>query len=657
MQLDGTLLANPARLVAETFARVLTPPPAVDLNQWAERHVVFGAESPYPGPYDPARLPFFRRPLECLGPDDSARVVTLMGSAQVGKSLVAEIFLAAALDQDPGPFLYVHPTEDNAVRWARTKWRVRIRQTPRLREIFDLKQSKEGGNSTLYQERRDGLGFLLISGASSEASLSMISVPRQVQDDLAKWVDNAAGDPEHQADNRSKAFDWAKILKLSTALLAGSCRITRAFKAGTQEHWHVPCPHCGHEHPLEPENFIASLDPEHPDRACFSCPDCGGVIEERHRADIVPRGRWVAHNPRAVDPSFSIWAAYAPFESWERIARAYLAAKDDPKAEQTWWNDTAGRAYELPGEAPGWEELKARAEAAKRARGVVPPGALLLTLSLDCQDEYVDGVVVGWGPNLGRFVVERVRVEGHVSLPETRAALTELVDQAWPTAFGTRRRVDIAGIDANAWTDDVFDWARQFSKSRVLMLRGVAGDQQPSLAMVRKERRRDGRLVKYQGRFFNVGVSPLKGGLYKLLRVTEPGQRGYVDFPAGLEDDYYEQLTAEKRTPKVNRKGFTVWEWTKPRAARNEQLDCMVYAEALAIRVGWRTLTPAGWEALRREREAMGAHPESAAAAPGKPAQLGLWSAAAPGRTSTDMQSPSANLHSPANPATQRVYA
>jgi phage terminase large subunit GpA-like protein len=597
------LIGNGERYTLRTFALALRPAPPVDLVAWARSHVRFGPGSPFPGAFDPELLPFFQRILEVLSPDDPARIVSLVGSAQVGKTVVAEIFTAASLDLDPGPFLYVHPTEDNAVRWARTKWRPLTRGIGRLGEIFDLKQSKEGGNSTLYQERRDGRGFLLISGASSEASLSMISVSRQVQDDLAKWTTNDAGDPEYQAENRSKAFEWAKILKLSTPLLADSCRITRAFKAGTQEHWHVPCPHCGHKHPLEPENFIAHLDEEHPERAGFYCPGCGSLIEQKHRRDIVARGEWVADNPKAVDPSFSIWAAYAPFESWERIARSYLSAKGDPAAEQTWWNDTAGRAYEQPGEAPAWEELKARAETGQRLRGIVPIGALLLTLTLDCQDDYIDGAVTGWGSNLRRWVVERIRVEGHISTPETRAELAQLVDKAWPTALNTKRRVDLTGIDANAWTDDVFDWAKTFPKSRVVMVRGAAGDAAPSLALVRKERRRDGKIVKYQGRFFNVGVNGLKAGLYKFLRIEDKDQRGFVDFPAGLEDDYYEQLTAEKRTAVIDRKGFTVHQWIKSRSQRNEMLDCAVYAEALAGKIGWRTFTPAQWAAIEAERE------------------------------------------------------
>jgi hypothetical protein len=231
-------------------------------------------------------------------------------------------------------------------------------------------------------------------------------------------------------------------------------------------------------------------------------------------------------------------------------------------------------------------------------------------------------------PTLTRLHIERVRVEGHISTPECRAALNALVEHAWPTVFGTRRRVDITGIDAGAWTDDVHDWAKQFPKSRVIMLRGVAGDNQPALALVRKERRRDGKLVKYQGRFFNVGTNGLKGGLYKFLRVSEPEMRGYVDFPAGLEDDFFEQLTAEKRTPKIDRKGFTVYEWTKPRNASKR---------AIGSRGLWRSPgdarrlahpDPGAMGGLAAEREAMGAHPDQNTEAAGQhPTQLGLWSA------------------------------
>lgn len=596
-------LAHPRHVVCGIMAGALQPPPPVDLNAWAIQHVIVGGDSPFPGRYDPDRCPPFRDILAALGPDTMARIITLLGSAQIGKTFLAQVFVGGSLDLDPGHVLYVHPTEHNGIRFSRTKWRPFLRQTPRMAEILQLDTSaKEGGNSTLYQERTDGRGSLTIGGASSEASLSMVTVKRQVQDDLAKWEKNTAGDPEAQADSRSKAFDDAKIFKLGTPLLQQSCRITRSFLAGTQNYYYVPCPHCGHEQRLDPDNFIATIDPAAPELAHFTCVQCEGQILETDRGAIVRQGHWIAHNPTAIDESFTLWAAYAPFERWERIARGYLAAQGDPATEQTWWNDTGGRAYELPGESPPWEELRDRAAASERQLGQVPTGALLLTLSLDCQDDYVDGAIYGWGQGLLRWLVARVRVEGHIREPETRATLNRLVDFEWPSATGTKRKIDLSGIDAGAWTDDVLEWAQNYPKTRVIMLRGVGGDGAPSLTIVRRERRRDGRLVKYHGRFFNVGVNALKGGLYKFLRV-EPGRVGYVDFPAGLDDDFFQQLTAEKRMAVIDRKGFTVFHWVKARGQRNEQLDLAVYAEALARRLGWRIMNARHWGRLAAQRE------------------------------------------------------
>ena len=170
---------------------------------------------------------------------------------------------------------------------------------------------------------------------------------RQVQDDLAKWEMNAAGDPEAQADSRSRAHEFAKILKASTPLVIPGCRITKSFEAGSQEHPYVPCPHCKEMQVLDWENMLSNLDPEHPEKACFNCVACGVEIHEHHRPAMLARLEFRAHNPAALRShrSFWIWSAYSVLQSFERIAREWLKAKRDSAAEQTFLNDTAGKAY------------------------------------------------------------------------------------------------------------------------------------------------------------------------------------------------------------------------------------------------------------------------------------------------------------------------
>lgn len=605
MPLDGVAyLANAERDAKLVMARVLEPPPPVDYGRWARENLVFGAESPFPGPYDPTLFPYFARILQVLGPEDPARVVALAKSAQLGGTVVAQIFLGASLDLDPGPFLYTHPTEGNATRWAKTKWRVMIRNTSSLARLFGAAVTRDTGNSTLYQERKDGLGFVQVGGANSAASLSMLSVPKQVQDDLSKWETNSAGDPETQADSRSKAFDWAKNFKISTPLIAPGCRITNAFRLGSQEHWHVPCPHCEAGHPLEWRNFV--VDEADPAASHFVCPSCGGVIEQHHRRAMVAAGRWVAHNsnPLPGHVSFHLWAAYSPLESWTNLAVAWIQAKGDPHKEQAFFNDWLGLAYEVQGESPPWEAIRDRAEAANRRRGIVPEGALLLTLSMDCQDDRVEWHLVGWGRSLRRWVVEYGVVEGHIGEVETQARLDALLAREWPASVGRRRVADLAGIDGNAWTNDVYDWVRRHPQSKVIMVRGINQDSAPPLALVRKERGRDGKLKRYAKRFFNVGVSALKLGLYRFLSKEDPLELGYVDMPAGMGDDYFEQLCSERRVGQKRKDGTTEYRWVLPPGTRNEALDTMVYGEALAIRLGWRQKTDQQWDALEADLEA-----------------------------------------------------
>src|SRR5579863_751039 len=120
---------------------------------------------------------------------------------------------------------------------------------------------------------------------------------------------------------------------MGTPLLAGSCRVTRALRAGRNYHYHVPCPHCGQLHPLEPENLIASVEAEdvRPKEAHFRCPNYDGRIEQRHRAwmvDPANGAEWVAHNREAPDYSFTIWAAYAG----SKAGRRSPAAGSTPRA-------------------------------------------------------------------------------------------------------------------------------------------------------------------------------------------------------------------------------------------------------------------------------------------------------------------------------------
>ena len=48
--------------------------------------------------------------------------------------------------------------------------------------------------------------------------------------------------------------------------------------------------------------------------------------------------------------------------------------------------------------------------------------------------------------------------------------------------------VDFAAIDGNAWTEDVWSFARRHASNKLIMVRGRGDDGAPRLALVKRER-------------------------------------------------------------------------------------------------------------------------------------------------------------------------
>lgn len=188
-----TLLANPERLVREAVAAALRPAPPIDYLDFAERHIVF--DDPIPRPFDRTKFPYFVEILRALSPSDPCRYVTVISSAQIGKTTVGGIFTLGALTMGRGTVLYAHPSDDNARRWSRMKLSPMMRATLIVAEQFP-QRARDGADNVLFKDRRDGLARLLITGANSPASLSQVTAEYLVADDLAHWEPNAAGDPE-----------------------------------------------------------------------------------------------------------------------------------------------------------------------------------------------------------------------------------------------------------------------------------------------------------------------------------------------------------------------------------------------------------------------------------------------------------------------------
>ena len=77
---------------------------------------------------------------------------------------------------------------------------------------------------------------------------------------------------------------------------------------------------------------------------------------------------------------------------------------------------------------------------------------------------------------------------------------------------------------------------------------------------------------------FIIGTDSLKDAFAARLRIETPGA-GYCHFPVGRGLDYYAGLTSERPLRKYHN-GVARRVWTPVGGARNEPLDCRIYALA-----------------------------------------------------------------------------
>ncbi|MCB1341092.1 MAG: phage terminase large subunit family protein [Pseudooceanicola sp.] len=626
-------LTSAEQVVALALAEAIAPPPRPDITRWCEENIVFDERSPMPGPFRIDRFPFLREIHEVLSPEHPAREVTIRGSAQWGKTVsIVNPVVGAWHEFGPLDSLVVHPTHSAATEWVDNKWLPMRRQAPSLKRLFGDGRG-DNKDAKFNQETMSRNGSLKVASAGSPDDLAATSRRLVVMDDLAKFEMTPKGDPEALAESRASGFEDAKLLKVSTPQIKGTCRITRSYDRSDRRLYFVPCPHCGHEAPLTWENFRKNLHPERLQAACFSCDDCGGVISHADKESIVAKGRWVPQNPAGDHPGFHLWRAYAPQRDWASIALDYarvmgwtstrvsgeseaaIAEKVEAETEQTFYNDVLGLPYEQASKGPDWEKLRNRVENVPkdegRPRSVVPARGVILTAGVDCQGDRIEVQVVAFGENYRRWVVDYIVIPHHIGDDEGRGALDALLKTTWRTERGLRLPLDMLAIDGGTYTEDVWSFAKRWPWSRVIIVKGSSSATGPVMVPQQFDRRADGAAKRRQKRAWMLNVSQLKADFYTWLDKDDPLERGYCHFPRGMGDEYYRQVTSEIRVLKRNRQGVVTssWDLVEP-TRRNEGLDTMNYAEAAARRKGWTSLTAEQWGAFEAERAAAPAEPQ-----------------------------------------------
>lgn len=573
--------------------------PAEDVlpSKYAEENIVIPVGNAVPGPIRFDAATYQRGMIDVIKEPGIERVSYMLG-AQLGKTTIQQCITAYFIDHDPRSMIWLTPSEGDMATFRSTKLQPMLDANSRIRNKMAKPRGREGQNNGRMISFIGG--WLMFSWAGSAKTLRGRSAPVTLADEIDGMAAQAGskeageGDPVELLRQRAASFSssgQAIHIEASTPTTLLESRINRAFVAGDQRHFWVRCPHCELLQVMDWERVEWIGKQGDPDKdkafedhqaetAVYVCAGCGVGWNDADRISAVrdaekQGGGWRASKPFTGHASFHLPEWYSPFRRLRDIVRSYL---DKVKADSynTFVNVSMGLPFEDVIDAVDPNRLKDRAET---YQAQVPIGGLYLCAGVDMQQDRLEVEVVGWGAGEESWSVDYRVLWGDPLAGDVWNDLDDFLSGKYMHESGMELGISAACLDTGGnkgYTQSAYDYLRTRRGHRIFGIKGIGGWGRPVVEKVmRKQSGKDARKVD----LFRVGVDEAKQVVMKRLQLTSPGP-GYMHFPDrdGL-DEWLQQLTAEKLKVRYV-KGEAVKEWVKADKARNEGLDCRVYAYA-----------------------------------------------------------------------------
>ena len=560
--------------------RAFAAPPNMTVSDWADRYRILSPEaSAERGKWHTDRAPYQREIMNAISDPRVERVI-IKSSAQVGKTEILLNAMGYFIDCDPSPMLYVQPTDDMAEAFSKDRLAPMLRDCPTLAAKIDHGESKRkraASNTTMHKSFPGG--HITMLGANTPAKLASRPIRVVFLDEVDRFPQSAGkeGDPVALAIKRTTTFWNRKIVEVSTPTIKGASKIDDDFEDSSAEELEVRCPDCGVYQPYvwEQLKFEHKSGSNQATVIGYVCRACGCVEKEAlwKRQAI----KWTAKHPEQTKKrGFHLNELASPWKRWDEIVEDFLTAKHSGRNEMKVWHNTAlGLSWEEVGDLD-LNELLLRRRMAYNCE--VPEEALVLTAGVDVQDNRLEYEIVAWGAEKQSWGIRYGVIMGCPGQPQVWEDLDQILFADYIRADGQKMVILTTCIDSGGhYTTEVYAYCKARQVKRVWAIKGQGGSGVPYIK--RPKRRNDSGAW-----LFIIGVDVGKDTIAARLDVKFEHQAGYCHFPMesdrGYDQQYFEGLTAERRTIHTV-KGRTVIQWVKRSDhARNEPFDIRNYATA-----------------------------------------------------------------------------
>jgi len=541
-----------------------SPPPDLKVDEWSDRYRKLSSESSAEaGQWRTDRVPFQREIMKVIN-DPNVEEITFIKSAQVGATEILLNTIGYYIDQEPSTILCIQPSLSMAQAFSKDRLAPMLRDTPNLKGKVKDPRSRDAENTTMHKKFSGG--HITLVGANSASGLASRPIRILLCDEVDRYPASAGteGDPILLGRKRTTTFWNRKIILTSTPTIKGLSRIERAYEESDKRVYKVPCPECNQKQELKWQQ-ITWLENK-PETASLSCKHCGAIIPESKKQWMLLNGEWEAQ-AESKKVGFHISELYSPFRTWVELVEDFLEAKKSPELLQTFINTTLGETWEEQGEEIEAEGLMSKCE--QYNHEAVPEEVLAITAGVDTQNDRLEVQVIGWADNFEAWVIEYKILWGNPATKEVWQELDEFLTNVYTKANGHKLPIASTCVDSGGHhTDMVYAFCRGNNHRRIFAIKGASQSNKPIASKPTFVGRRRTAL-------YSVGTDTAKEMIHSRLKDEKTN---LIHFPNTVDDEYFKQLTAEKRVAKfVRGKKTLIWKQTRQ---RNEALDTFVYALA-----------------------------------------------------------------------------
>jgi len=582
-----------------------------------------------PGWFDYDYVPYCKEIVNHMSPESPVRKIVFMKPSQIGATTaILESAIAYNIGCAPSSVMYVSADKELVETGMEVKVE-RMLDTCGLREKIFAQTGAIGNRNTGDTKNRKQYpgGFLHAIGARNPGKLRAMSYQWILLDEVDGFPEKLGneGSPVSLAEKRSKGFPTKrKILYLSTPTIMQTSHIYNLFMRGDRRYWNIPCPRCGeniimkwHIKPEETKHGKAAgiiFEIEGPDEILipesvhYRCQNCGGEILEKEKETFLSEGKWIP-TARAQERhyvSYSMESVYAPANNWSWIDIAYEFLKawnvgkgkvKDLNEYRTFRNQEEGLPFEEQGEALKIEVVLRNRRATYTRNQINNTDAiketgspiLQLTCAVDVQksNELIYHVI-GWCKDAISYTVEFSSFAANDVKDFNDSCWRKLEDlienKKWVSNDHKEYSIGLTVIDA-AWgesTDTVYQFCRQYGRG----VHPTFGRKTLKPYDLTWQAASKAVLERSGCQAFLINTYKLKDRISRVLNANwytgEKQPMFYMNFPADLHDDFFQQFTAEHKVPKIDpvTKKFLYMDWVQIQGRANHALDTSVYSYA-----------------------------------------------------------------------------